>query len=218
MLRIRTLGSVPYHEASALQHALAQGTDADYLLVLQHPHVFTLGAHADPSHVLVDPASVGAALEKTDRGGDVTYHGPGQLVAYPIISVPDALSSGTAHVHRLEQIVIATLTDIGLPGATCVEKYPGVWIDADGPRPRKIAAIGVRTVRGASGQRRTLHGVALNVDPDLTHFSGIVPCGVAEAHYGVTSLADLGRPATMEQADAGLRAAFETVFGPTRSG
>src|ERR1700722_2453460 len=92
VLRIRNLGSVPYHEAFALQHALAQNTDADYLLVLQHPHVFTLGAHADPFHVLTDPESVGAALERTDRGGDVTYHGPGQLVAYPIISVPDALS------------------------------------------------------------------------------------------------------------------------------
>jgi lipoyl synthase len=186
VLRIRNLGTVPYHEAFALQHALAHGSDDDYLLVLQHPHVFTLGAHADPSHILTNPESVGAALEKTDRGGDVTYHGPGQLVAYPIVSVPDALSSGTAHVHRLEQVVISTLTDIGLSGATCVERYPGVWIDADGPAPKKIAAIGVRTVRGHSGARRTLHGVALNVECDLSMFAHIVPCGISDR--AVTSL------------------------------
>ncbi len=186
MLRIRTLGSVPYDEASALQHALAHGADDDYLLVLQHPHVFTLGVHADPSHVLVDPESVGATLEKTDRGGDVTYHGPGQLVGYPIISVPDGLSSGAAHVHRLEQIIIATLNDIGLLGAACVGKYPGVWIEPDGSRPRKIAAIGVRTVRGESGRRRTLHGVALNVECDLAMFDHIVPCGITDR--GVTSV------------------------------
>ena len=88
MLRVRTLGVVPYHEAFALQHALATGSGDDYLLVLQHPPVYTLGVHADPAHVLTDPASVGATLEQTDRGGDVTYHGPGQLVAYPIVSVP----------------------------------------------------------------------------------------------------------------------------------
>ncbi|HEY5384429.1 MAG TPA: lipoyl synthase, partial [Acidimicrobiales bacterium] len=133
MLRVRSLGTVPYHEASTLQHALATEATDDYLLVLQHPHTYTLGAHADERHVLVDPASVGAVLERTDRGGDVTYHGPGQLVAYPIVSVPDGVSAGSTHVHRLEQVVIEMLTDIGLPGATSVDRYPGVWIDADGP-------------------------------------------------------------------------------------
>jgi lipoic acid synthetase len=186
VFRIRTLGSVPYHEAFALQRALARGSDDDYLLVLHHPHVFTLGARADRAHVLTDPASVGATLEQTDRGGDVTYHGPGQLVAYPILSVPDDPSAGPAHVHRLEEVVIATLADIGLPGARRVTEYPGVWIDADGPSPRKIAAIGVRTVRGNSGLRRTLHGVALNVDCDLAMFGHIVPCGIADR--AVTSL------------------------------
>jgi lipoic acid synthetase len=186
VFRIRTLGTVPYHEAFALQHALATGTDDDYLLVLQHPHVFTLGAHADPSHVLTDPSSVGATIEQTDRGGDVTYHGPGQLVAYPIVSVPDDPSAGPQHVHRLESVVIATLADLGLPGATRVAQYPGVWIDADGPAPRKIAAIGVRTVRGSSGRRRTLHGVALNVECDLAMFGHIIPCGIADR--AVTSL------------------------------
>jgi lipoic acid synthetase len=186
VLRIRTLGTIPYHEAFALQHALARHADDDYLLVLQHPHVFTLGPHADRAHVLTDPASVGAALEETDRGGDVTYHGPGQLVVYPIVSVADDPSAGPAHVHRLERLVIATLGDLGLPGATCDDEYPGVWIDAEGPTPKKIAAIGVRTIRGASGMRRTLHGVALNVECDLSMFGHIVPCGIADR--GVTSL------------------------------
>jgi lipoic acid synthetase len=186
MLRIRSLGTVSYNEAFALQHALATGTEDDYLLVLQHPRVFTLGVHADRSHVLTDPASVGATLEQTDRGGDVTYHGPGQLVAYPIVSVPDHPSAGPDHVHRLEDLVIATLADVGLPGATRVDEYPGVWIDAEGPFPRKIAAIGVRTIRGEPGRRRTLHGVALNVSCDLTMFGHIVPCGIADR--AVTSL------------------------------
>ena len=186
MLRVRSLGTVPYHEASALQHALATEAADDYLLVLQHPHTYTLGAHADERHVLVDPAAVGAVLERTDRGGDVTYHGPGQLVVYPIVTVPDEPTSGPAHVHRLEQIVIATLADLGLSGATSEDEYPGVWLDAGGPQPRKIAAIGVRTLRTGPGRRRTLHGVALNVTSDLAMFGHIVPCGIADR--GVTSL------------------------------
>ncbi len=186
MLRVRALGTVPYHEAFALQHALATGTDDDYLLVLSHPHVYTLGPNADRAHILRDPASVGATLEETDRGGDVTYHGPGQLVAYPILSVDDDPSAGPAHVHRLEQLVIATLRDVGLPGASVVDEYPGVWIDSTGSSPRKIAAIGVRTVRRTNGRRRTLHGVALNVDCDLAMFGHIVPCGIADR--AVTSL------------------------------
>ena len=119
--------------------------------------------------MLVDPATVGAVLERTDRGGDVTYHGPGQLVAYPIVTVPDDPASGPAHVHRLEQVVIATLADLGLSGATSEDEYPGVWLDAGGPRARKIAAIGVRTLRAGPGRRRTLHGVALNVSSRSGH-------------------------------------------------
>jgi lipoyl synthase len=186
MLRVRSLGTVPYHEASTLQHALATEATDDYLLVLQHPHTYTLGAHADERHVLVDPASVGAVLERTDRGGDVTYHGPGQLVVYPIVTVPDDPTAGPAHVHRLEQVVIAALADLGLGGATTEDEYPGVWLEAGGPNARKIAAIGVRTLRTGPGRRRTLHGVALNVTADLTMFGHIVPCGIADR--GVTSL------------------------------
>jgi lipoyl synthase len=211
VFRIRTLGSVPYHEAFALQHALARGDGDDYLLVLQHPHVYTLGAHAERNHVLTDPESVGATLEQTDRGGDVTYHGPGQLVAYPIISVPDGPSAGPDHVHRLESVVIATLADVGLPGATSVDQYPGVWIDADGGTPRKIAAIGVRTVRGALGRRRTLHGVALNVECDLAMFSHIVPCGIADR--GVTSLRAEGIEVPMAAVVEAFIARVTEAFG-----
>ncbi len=195
MLRVRGLGTVPYHEAFDLQHALARGDGDDYLLILQHPHVFTIGAHADESHVLVDPASVGAVLERTDRGGDVTYHGPGQLVAYPIVTVPDDPGAGPAHVRRLEQVVIHTLADLGLDGTSRVDQYPGVWVGTEGPDPRKIAAIGVRTLRTSDGSRRTLHGVALNVDCDLTMFGHIVPCGITDR--GVTSLRAEGIDATM---------------------
>ena len=211
MLRIRTLGTVPYHEAYVLQHALAKHADDDYLLVLQHPHVFTLGVHADRSHVLVDPASVGATLEQTNRGGDVTYHGPGQVVLYPIVSVANGLSAGTAHVRRLERLLIATLGDLGLTGATSDERYPGVWIDAQGPVPRKIAAIGVRTVRSASGGRRTLHGLALNVSCDLSMFGHIVPCGIADR--GVTSLREEGREVSFDEVVEALLGRATELFG-----
>ncbi len=211
MLRVRSLGTVPYHEASALQHALAAEVTDDYLLVLQHPHTYTLGAHADERHVLVDPVAVGAVLERTDRGGDVTYHGPGQLVAYPIITVPDDPASGPAHVHRLEQVVIATLADLGLSGASTEDEYPGVWLHAGSPGARKIAAIGVRTLRVGAGRRRTLHGVALNVTTDLAMFGHIVPCGIADRD--VTSLRAEGIDVPLaEVVDAFVARATE-VFG-----
>jgi lipoic acid synthetase len=212
VLRIRSLGIVPYHEADVLQHALAREADDDYLLVLQHPHTYTLGAHADMRHVLVEPASVGAVLARADRGGDVTYHGPGQLVAYPVVSVPDKPAAGPAHVHRLEQVVIETLADLGLRGASTAAEYPGVWIDADGPSPRKIAAIGVRTLRSAPGRRRTVHGVALNVTTDLAMFGHIVPCGIPDR--GVTSLQAEGIDSSTEEVAAAFVARATKVFGP----
>jgi lipoyl synthase len=214
VLRVRSLGTVPYHEAYALQHALASEAVDDYLLLLQHPHTYTLGAHADERHVLVDPAAVGAVLERTDRGGDVTYHGPGQLVAYPIVTVPDDPVSGPAHVHRLEQVVIATLADLGLDGATSEDEYPGVWFDAGGRHARKVAAIGVRTLRAGSGRRRTLHGMALNVSTDLSMFGHIVPCGIADR--GVTSLAAEGIDVPMEAVVDAFAARAIAVFGEGR--
>ncbi|MGH9089422.1 MAG: lipoyl synthase [Acidimicrobiales bacterium] len=198
MLRVRRLGTVPYEEASALQHALARRSADDHLLLLEHPHVYTMGVRADPSHVLVDPAAFGAALVTSDRGGDVTYHGPGQLVAYPVVTVDDGPGAGPAHVRRLEQVLIDALGDLGVVGASRHQGYPGVWLGVAGGRPRKIAAIGVRTVRAQDGRRRTLHGVALNVAPDLAMFDHIVPCGIAE--FPVTSLEAEGARVTMADA------------------
>jgi lipoyl synthase len=191
VFRVRWLGRVPYEEALVAQRALHDHGADDYLVLLEHPHVFTLGVHADPAHVLVDPASVGADLVKTDRGGDVTYHGPGQLVAYPVLNVPTAPRSVPSHVHRIEQVVIDTLADFGVR-AERLEGYPGVWVRPGSDAPRKICAVGVRVSRG-----RSTHGLALNVDPDLTWFDRIVPCGIDDK--GVTSLAAEGAPVTLKE-------------------
>ncbi len=193
-LRVRWLGTVPYGEASDLQHALFEhGTD-DWLLLLEHPHVYTLGSNADPSNVLVDPASVGAECLRTDRGGDVTYHGPGQLVGYPVLSVPGKRGGGmadtVAYVRSVEELVIGVLNDLGLHDVGRLEQYPGVWVGPESPNPRKIAAIGVRLTRG-----RSMHGFAINVEPDMSMFSHIVPCGIADK--SVTSLAQEGIEASM---------------------
>ncbi len=182
-LHIRWLGRVPYTEALDLQHALFAGT-GDHLLLLEHPPVFTEGVRAKREHLLVDPAAVGAELVTADRGGDITFHGPGQLVGYPILSVPGRRGGGMAdtvdYVTRVEQLVIDTLADFGL-GTDRRPGFPGVWVDAALPAARKIAAIGVRLTRG-----RSMHGFAINVDTDLGWFDHIVPCGIAD--QGVTSL------------------------------
>ncbi len=191
-LRIRWLGRVPYREAWALQRGMHASSPDDHLLLLEHPHVYTLGKRADMRHVLVPPADVGAELVRTDRGGDVTYHGPGQLVGYPIVSLPakrgrteHGLADTVAYVRSVEQLLIDTLTDLGLPNVGRLREYPGVWVDPDGADPRKIAAIGVRLTRG-----RSMHGFALNVAPDMRYWGYIVPCGIPDKR--VTSLADEG--------------------------
>ena len=162
----------------------------DWLLLLEHPHVYTAGIRADADHMLVDPASVGAELLWVDRGGDITYHGPGQLVGYPVLSVQPGTGAAPAYVHEVEQLVIDTLARLGLPDAGRLEGFPGVWVDPSGPDPRKICAIGARHSR-----RRTMHGFALNVNPDMAMFGHIVPCGIEGKK--VTSLAAEGCPASM---------------------
>ena len=193
-LVVRWLGRVGYDEAWALQRGLHAHSARNHLLLLEHPHVVTMGPRATAAHVLVDPVSAGAELHATDRGGDVTYHGPGQLVGYPILTLggPRAggLGAAAAYVESLEDLLIDVLADLGLPGAGRIERHRGVWLEPTAARPRKIAAIGVRVRRG-----RTLHGFALNVDPDLSWFGRIVPCGIRE--YAVTSLAAEGVVATM---------------------
>jgi lipoic acid synthetase len=203
-LRVRWLGRVPYRDAWAVQRALHAGGAAtagpdDHLLLLEHPHVYTLGVRADLRHVLVPPAEVGAELVRADRGGDVTYHGPGQLVGYPILSLPGkrsatrtGMADTVAYVRSVEQLVIDVLADLGLPGAGRLDRYPGVWIDPESDDPRKICAIGVRLVRG-----RSMHGFALNVHPDMAFFGHIVPCGIPDKR--VTSLAEEGIGATMAE-------------------
>jgi len=210
MLRVRRLGRVRYQEAYALQHALAERAADEYLLVLEHPHVYTLGVRADPANVLVDPATVGADLVRADRGGDVTYHGPGQLVAYPVVTVPDDPAAGPAHVHRVEQVLIDALSDLGVAGASRLEGYPGVWLGVAEGRPRKVAAIGVRTIRAGS-RRRTLHGLALNVRCDLAMFDHIVPCGIAD--LPVTTLEAEALDLTVDAVADALVARAVAVWG-----
>ncbi len=203
-LRARWLGTVPYREADALQRALHERTSDDYLLLLEHPHVYTLGRNADLEHVLVPPASVGAELVRCDRGGDVTYHGPGQLVGYPIVTLPEwraGIGDVVAYVRALEEALIGALADLGVT-AHRVEGYTGVWVGDE-----KVAAIGVRVARG-----RTRHGFALNVDPALSMFDHIVPCGITDK--GVTSVARLlGTPVTMRAAVDAVAARFADTFG-----
>ncbi len=192
-LHVRWLGRVPYAEAWDLQRSLNRG-DRNHLLLLEHPPVFTLGRSSDPANILVDPASVGASMHEVDRGGDVTLHAPGQLVGYPILSVPGrgGLADTAKFVESIEQLLIDALADLGLPGAGRLDGYTGVWLDADGPNPRKIAAIGVRLKR-----RRSMHGFALNVDIDHGWYDHIVPCGIADK--AVTSLRAEGLEVTMQQ-------------------
>ena len=140
-LRIRWLGRVRYRDAYALQHALWARSPDDHLLLLEHPHVFTLGVRADPAHLLVDPASVGADLARADRGGDITYHGPGQLVGYPILTVArrPALPDTPAYVHAVEQLVIDALGDVGLLALTFDHRaFDGAYAAAFVSRVRQI--------------------------------------------------------------------------------
>jgi lipoyl synthase len=196
VLRVRWLGRVAYRDAHALQHALFQQSSDDHLLLLEHPHVYTLGVRADRANVLVDPASVGAELVEADRGGDVTYHGPGQLVGYPILTVPGVRGGGmadtVAYVSSVEQLLIDTLADLGFSDVGRLRGYPGIWFAPDSDRPRKVAAIGVRLSRG-----RSMHGFALNVAPDMAMFDHIVPCGLDG--MAVTSLSAEGSTASMRE-------------------
>ncbi len=214
-LRVRWLGTVPYRQAHALQQGLFRHGRGDWLLLLEHPHVFTLGTRGDPDHILVTPADVGAEVTRADRGGDVTYHGPGQLVGYPILDVPTKREGGmvdaVAYVRSIEQLVIDTLADLGLAGAGRLDGYPGVWVDPGGSSPRKIAAIGVRMARG-----RSMHGFALNVAPDMDYFGYIVPCGIPDK--AVTSLRDEGIDASMREVVEAVVARATTMWAPAGSG
>ncbi|MGC8510336.1 MAG: lipoyl synthase [Acidimicrobiales bacterium] len=202
MLRRRHLGRVSFEEANDLQRALLRAAD-DYVLLFEHPPTYTRGVRALEEHFLVPPASLDAVVVDADRGGDVTYHGPGQVVAWAIVTVPDDPGAGRAHVANLEDAVIATVRHFDTDGRAGevgrLEGYPGVWVHLE-DRPAKIAAVGVRTERDDAGRRRTLHGVALNVTVDLDAFAAIVPCGIPDKP--VVSMASLGlavEPAAVEE-------------------
>ena len=184
-LQVRWLGKVRYQDALAVQKSLFEASPENYLLLLEHSHVFTLGVNGDESNILVDPSKIGAEVVRIKRGGDVTYHGPGQLVGYPILTVPGKRGGGmadtSAYINSVEQVIIDALEELGLPNCGRISKYPGVWVDPNGHSPRKVAAIGVRLSRG-----RSMHGFAINVKPDMSYFDAIVPCGIKEME--VTSL------------------------------
>jgi lipoic acid synthetase len=186
MLRVRWIGRVAYREALELQTALFENGTESHLLLLEHPHVFTHGPRAElDKNLKCDPAAVGADFVAVKRGGDITYHGPGQLVGYPILNIDNAIGA-SQHVCEVEQLVIDTLREIGVAGAGRMEGYAGVWLDVGTERVRKISAIGVRLAHG-----RTMHGFALNIDPDMTFMrEHIVPCGIGE--FPVTSLREEG--------------------------
>jgi len=187
------LGTVDYLAAWDRQRAhaaaRADGGDWDVLMLLEHPSVYTAGRRTSPEERPTD----GSPVVDVDRGGRITWHGPGQLVGYPILRLREPFDV-VDYVRRLEQALIAVVSELGLPCGR-VAGRSGVWLAADGRGPeRKVAAIGVRVQRGV-----TLHGFALNCDPDLTAFDRIVPCGIADA--GVTSLsAELGRRVTVAEA------------------
>ncbi len=210
-------GLTGYEEALAEMEARAQAVAAgrapERVWLLEHPPLYTAGTSAQPQD-LVDARF---PVFRAGRGGQFTYHGPGQRVAYVMLDLARRRPDVRAYVAALESWLIDALKAFDVAGETREDRV-GVWV-ARPDKPRgpggeaaedKIAAIGVRVRRWA-----TFHGVSLNVAPDLTHFSGIVPCGIAESHYGVTSLADLGRGATLADVDKALRASFERTFGPT---
>lgn len=192
-LHVRWLGRVPYREALAVQTALFENGRGDHLLLLEHPHVFTYGARADLAENLrCDPEAVAAELVPVKRGGDVTYHGPGQLVGYPIVNVDNSLGASD-HVCAIQRLVVGTLQELGVDDVGCLDEYPGVWVGVSGPAPRKICAIGVRLAHG-----RTMHGFALNVSTDMAYMrEHIVPCGIG--HLPVTSLVEEGVSADMRR-------------------
>ena len=210
-LKVST-GYIDYEEASRFMEAhvaaIREGHAPEMLWFLEHPPLYTAGTSARDEDLLVSDQF---PVYRSPRGGQYTYHGPGQRVAYVMLDLNRRGRDVRKFVSALEQWIIDTLEVYNVRGERR-EGRVGVWVDRTEPRgpmrEDKIAAIGVRLRRWVS-----FHGIALNVEPDLSHFSGIVPCGIASDGLGVTSLVDLGLPVTMDDVDAALRAQFEKIFG-----
>ena len=217
MLRLRHLGRVSFAEANDLQHALLSAQD-DYLLLLQHPLTYTMGVRTKSENFLVDPSTLEADVVLADRGGDVTHHGPGQIVAWAVVTVQDDPASGKQHVRHLEDAVISAVQTLDVGGVLGrvgrFEGFPGVWARLESD-PHKIAAVGVRTQRVDDERRRTLHGVALNVDIDLRGFDAIVPCGIST--YPVGSLHSLGLGSSLFDVENALAISLTREFGGVAS-
>jgi lipoyl(octanoyl) transferase len=203
---------VPYPDAVAEMESraadIAEGMAPELVWLLEHPPLYTSGT-SGKQHDLLDPRF---PLFTTGRGGQLTYHGPGQRVAYVMLDLKRRRPDVRAYVAGLEEWIIRTLDAFNVRGERREDRV-GVWIrrpDKGAGYEDKIAAIGVRLRRWVS-----FHGIAINVEPELSHFSAIVPCGVVDPRYGVTSLVDLGLPVTMEHVDVALRQAFVEVFGAT---
>jgi lipoyl(octanoyl) transferase len=211
-LEVRRLGVVPYADALAMQRALVEERRAnhvpDLLLLLQHPAVITVGVRGDGgrSHIVANAdrlAALGVAVSETGRGGDVTYHGPGQIVGYPILDLRPDRCDVHRYVRDIEEVMIRTCLDYGVPAAR-IGGLTGTWVGTD-----KIGAIGVRISRWI-----TSHGFAFNVATDLAYFDLIVPCGIADR--GITSLQRvLGRTVSIANVEESLVRHFESVFGRT---
>lgn len=207
-------GRVGYEEAVAAMEArvaaISTGEAAEMVWLLEHPPLYTAGVSSKDADLLTPDRF---PVHRTGRGGQFTYHGPGQRVAYVMLDLNRRGRDVRAFVRGLEGWIIGALDRLGVP-AGVREGRVGVWVERKGAgwsREDKIAAIGVKVRRWVS-----FHGISLNVDPDLDHFAGIVPCGISE--HGVTSLLDLGLTASMDEADAALRAAFEEAFGAVVEG
>lgn len=201
---------IPYPEAIGAMEArvarIAAGTDPELIWLLEHPPLYTAGTSALESD-LIDAGRL--PVHRTGRGGQYTYHGPGQRIAYVILDLRQRGMDVRRHVHGLEAWMIATLARFGVRGERRKGRV-GIWVAREGGREDKIGAIGVRVRRWVA-----YHGLALNVDCDLAHYAGIVPCGLRG--YGVTSLRDLGVTASMDEVDAALRATFAEAFAPAAS-
>jgi lipoyl(octanoyl) transferase len=205
-IEARWLARVDYAEAHALQKRLVDERAADRvgdgLLLLEHPPVLTLGRHSDQAHIRADDAELarrGIEIHRIERGGEVTYHGPGQLVAYPIVRLHDRGLLLRPFVRALEAALVATCAAHGVVAGRR-DGHPGCWCDPDGPAPRKIGALGLRVERGI-----TYHGIALNVDVDLADFDLIDPCGMPGVES--TSIAAEGGDAPAEPSTAAVERA-----------